>query len=372
MEKKRKIPCVVFRKDVKHADLFWPAKSIGVIPFYKDDLSLARLALDKVIELQPIDYYFPDYKEGDEAKRLFTHIGNGIGDIFAFSSMAWYLRDIPLQVHVTKRFHPVFDWFRREDLTLHDYYQPIGLNYNFASRLTKYKGLHRIAIENAAVEYHTGNWFEAHYRRIGINETPEGYGRPMLKNYRISDDPTRLWENSVIISHRSSCQMRSSSLEDFYLPTRKAYPDHNIYVHEIDLTDSDKAYAETADINVIPKCSISQFLLNLYDADMVVSTDSSAIHFREGTERPAVGVFGAMLQSSRTSGYKFTHSFNVKTGCPFQPCVIHEKKQGEVCINAEPGDRVARCQSGKIFQDQLFNELKIAKDEFHRQNQVGC
>ncbi len=107
MEKKKKIPCVLFHKQVKHNDLVWPAKSIGVIPFYKDDLSLARLVLDKVIELQPIDYYFPDYKEGDGARRLFTHIGNGIGDIFAFSSMAWYLRGYPLQVHVTKRFHPV-------------------------------------------------------------------------------------------------------------------------------------------------------------------------------------------------------------------------------------------------------------------------
>lgn len=358
----------MFHKNVNNAGLSWPAKSIGVIPFYKDDLSLARLVMDKVIELQPIDFYFPDYKEGDEARRLFTHIGNGIGDIFAFSSLAWYLRDFPLQIHVTKRFHPVFNWFRREGMVLNDYYQPIGLNYTHANRLIKYRGLHRLAIENAAVEYHTGNWYEAHYKRIGINETPEGYSRPMLKNYRISGEPTWLEPNSVIISHRSSCQMRSSHIADFYLPTRKAYPDFTIYVHEVDLTDTDKAYAETVDINVIPKCSISQFLLNLYDADMVVSTDSSAIHFREGTERPAVGVFGAMLQSSRTSGYKFTHSFDVKTGCPFQPCVIHEKKQGEVCTNAEPGDRVARCQSGETFQEQLFNELKFAKHEFHRQN----
>lgn len=366
------MPCALFHKEVKHDKLTWPANSIGVIPFYKDDLSLARLIMDKAITLQPIDYFFPNYAEGDGAKRLLTHIGNGIGDIFAFSSLAWYLRDYPLQVHVAKRFHPVFDWFRRSDINLMDYYQPVGLGYNLATRLTKYKGLHRLAIENAAVEYHTGNWYEAHYKRIGLDKTPEGYDRPMLKNYRINRALTWLNDQSVLISHRASCQMRSSHLADFYIPAREAYPDYNIYVHEIDLTESDKEFANTVDIEVIPKCSIPQFLLNLYDADMVISTDSSAIHFREGTERPAVGVFGAMLQRSRTSGYKFTHSFDVKTGCPFQPCVIHEKVQGQVCTNADPGDRVARCQSGEVFQEQLFNEIKKAKHELYRQNKISC
>ena len=361
IQKKKKIPCVVFHKQVKHNDLIWPAKSIGVIPFYKDDLSLAKLVLNRDIELQPIDYYFPDYKEGSDARRLFTHIGNGIGDIFAFSSMAWYLRDYPLQVHVTKRFHPVFDWFKREDIHLMDYYQPIGLDYGLGSRLTKYRGLQRLAIENAAVEYHTGNWYEAHFKRIGLDQTPGGYGRPMLKNYRISNLASDIpfGSASILISHRASCQMRSSHLEDFYNPIRQLYQNHNIYVHEIDLTPTDKEFAKrNPSINILPKCSVSNYLLNLYDAGLVVSTDSSAIHFREGTERPAVGVFGAMLQSSRTSGYKFTHSFDVKTGCQFQPCVIHEKFSGQVCTNADEGDRVARCQSGKVFQEQLFNELK--------------
>jgi len=337
----------------------WPAHSVSLIPYSKQDEALMKLIDAKVINVLPIDNFFSDFHYNNGGKKVFTHIGNGIGDIFAFSAVAQYLADYPLQVHVTKRFHPIFDWFKRSDIVLKEYFESIVNDFTPANRLIKYKHLHRIVIENAAVEAGTGNWFDAHFKRIGLETSPEGYDRPQLKTERISNQKSNLVKKSILLCHKSSCQMRSSNIEDFYIPAIKAFPNHKIYVHESDLIESDYDYIKQSGIQiaVLPKCSISDFLLNVYDAGIVISTDSSALHFREGTERRAVGVYGAMLQDSRTRGYKFVKPFDVKTGCQYQPCVIHEKIKGEVCKNAEPGDRFARCQSGKLFQEQLYQEL---------------
>jgi ADP-heptose:LPS heptosyltransferase len=129
-------------------------------------------------------------------------------------------------------------------------------------------------------------------------------------------------------------------------------------VHEVDLTETDKRFIEqTGNIFILPQSDLHDYLVNLYDADMVVTTDTGGLHFREGVGRPALGVFGAMTTGSRTSGYRFTKSFNVKSTCEHQPCFIHERIKNQVCLNAKEGDRVAKCQTGKSFQKQLEQEL---------------
>lgn len=337
----------------------WPVHCVSLVPYNKKDEGLMTLIYKKVISVLPVSDFFDDFKCEEGYARLFTHIGNGIGDIFAFSAMTEYLKDYPLQIHVTKRFHPIFEWFRRDDIVLKDYFGSIANDFTPANRLMRYKFLKRLPIENAAVEAGTDNWIDAHFKRIGIEQAPDGYCRPMLKTKRISNKKPLLVKKSILICNRSSCQMRSSTFEDFYLPTVKAFPNHKIYVHDSDLRQSDYDYIKQSNIQVtvLPKCSVSDFLLNVYDAGLVISTDSGSIHFREGIEKPGIAAFGAMKMSSRMSGYKFTKGFDVKTGCPFQPCVIHEKVKGEVCKNAEQGDMVARCQSGKMFQNQLYKEL---------------
>jgi hypothetical protein len=370
--KPKRLPLAIFNKRVHYDSLDWPAKSAAIIPFFKDDLSLAKLVFDKTIELQAIDFYFQNFNINGNAKRLFTHIGAGIGDLLAFSSLAWYLRDYPLQVH-SRADHPViYKWFKRQDIRVMPYYAPIATEFTSVNRAYKYKGLHRLAIEGAAIEYHDKDWYLAHFARIGLNEVPEGYGRPMLRTDRISNKPSAIpmGTDSILICHRASCQMRSSNLEDFYRPIVAAYPDSDIYVHEVNLTQSDWEFVDSIEgqINVIPKSSLENFFLDLYDAALVVSTDSSPIHFREGIEKPAIGVFGAMLKNSRTLDYKFTHSFDVKSDCQFQPCIIHETEAIRHCTNANHGDRVAKCQIGVKFQDQLYNELIKYRDELSGKN----
>jgi len=274
--------------------------------------------------------------------------------VLAFSSIASFV-DLPLTVHTTAKYFPIFKWFKKE-VTLKSWYEPICLNYNAVNRLTRYKHLERIATEFAAIEAGSVNWYKAFFNRIGIDEVPEGFGRPQLKKERQSDSTPLIGEKSLLICHRSSCQMRSSTFLDFYKPIRKAYPKHTIYVHETDLTEDD-ADSIPLGVKVLFPCSIEQYLLNLYDASMVVTADSAAIHFREGIEKPALGVYAAMTTDSRTKHYKFTRLFNVQSDCPHQPCFLHERIKGQVCLNAEQGDRVARCQTGLSFQEQLYTQL---------------
>ena len=349
-----KIPAAYFTRPVgnKALQLNWPEKSVALIPYRKEDATLNDLIKKKIIDVKSIDEFFPVYK--GKGKQVFSIVGGGIGDVLAFSSIASYV-DLPLTVHTTRKYFPIFKWFKKA-VTLKSFYEPIALNYTRENRLIRYRNLERISTEFAAIEAGGKNWYKAFFNRIGIDEVPEGFGRPQLASERQSDSKPLLVKKSVLICHRSSCQMRSSTFRDFYDPIRKAYPKHTIYVHETDLTEDD-AHSIPLGVQVLFACSIEQYLLNLYDAAMVVTADSAAIHFREGVGKPALGVYGAMTVESRTHHYKFTKSFNVDSVCPFQPCFIHERIKGQVCTFAEPGDRIAKCQTGESFQGQLYNQL---------------
>ncbi len=355
-----------FRKTISNEsyNIKWPERCVSLIPYQKSDTGLMDLIDKGHIEVRPIGYYFTDFNIGTStAHSLFTHIGSGIGDILALSALTEYLTDsYNVNVHAPRNKHVIFDWFKTKPTNVKDYFEPIINDYfdKFGFKNGRVNFIERLVIENAAIEARELCWYDAHFKRIGMEAAPEGYNRPQLRTDRISEQPSLLTGKSVLICHRASCQMRSSNLRDFYTPIRKLYPDHQLYVHEIDLTDSDKRFIEQVqDILILPKSDLHDYLINLYDADMVVTTDTGAIHFREGIEKPALGVFAAMTTGSRTSGYKFTRSFNVKSTCEHQPCFIHERIKGQVCLNAKEGDRVAKCQTGKAFQMQL--ELQLIK-----------
>lgn len=360
-----KIAAGYFNKAIKNEqfNISWPRQSVAAIPFKKEDKSLMELINSKAISVSGLDNFFPVFNVKNKCKTLFTHLGGGIGDVLAFSSLTEYLKGFPIQIHTTERYMPIFDWFKSDNITLKNWFDPIAFYYN----PVKFRYMHRISTEFAAVEAGPVNWYKAFYNRIGLDEIPEGFGRPHLRTDRVSN-----WDplipggtKSILICHRSSCQMRSSRFQDFHLPIIRRDENVDIYVHEVDLMGEDELYIDNYNdivepknrIRILPKDSISQYLLNLYDADMVITTDSAAIHFREGIEKPALGVFAAMTTKSRTSEYKFTKSFNVKSDCEHQPCFIHELIKGQVCKNAEEGDRVAKCQIGEGFQEQLYKAL---------------
>lgn len=336
----------------------YPAKCAAVLPYQSIPKANIEEMLDKkVFSLYSLDSFFDRYQYGEKATMLFTHIGGGIGDMIAFSAIPAFLSRYKIKVHTDTRFVPVFQWFTHPIL-LAGWSDPIVKDFTAENRLVRYKYLRRLALEYSAIEGREKNWYEGFFQRIGISDVPDEYKRPHLNKTRPSITPTRLRRGSVIICHRASCQMRSSTLEDFYIPVRAAYPRRPIYVNETDLTESDREYAGKNKIHILPKSSIEQFLLDLFDADMVITTDSAAIHFREGIEKPCLCALAATTVESRTLYHLHTRSFNVRSDCPYEPCFIHELKKNMVCKNASEGDRVARCQTGESFREQLYENLK--------------
>lgn len=361
--KTRIFPVAYFHQEtgVTKSTMRWPARSLAVPPLPSDNKQLDQWLKSPLIDVLDIDQVFTPYSHKfDKNKRiLFTHVMGGIGDVIAFSSIAEFVRNKTLTVFTDPKYFPIFKWFSNQDIRIKSVNDVIAYDFTPANRLTRYANYARLRMEYAAVYAGPEDWYKAMFNRIGIDVVPDGFDRPRL--VRRTDVKSSISKkNSVIISHRSSCQMRSSKFEDFYFPVRSVLPMAEIYVHAVDLTEDDLNFVKKVGggIIVIPPCSIEQYLDNIYAASMVVCTDTSAIHFREGVTKPCLGVFSAMTTQSRTSGYKHTHSFNVKSSCPHQPCFVHELKKGDHCPAWVEGETVARCQVGESFQEQLFQQLK--------------
>lgn len=334
--------------------LLYPPKCISLIPMPTDNAEREKWSKSESFTLYDITEVFADFTSRPSCRLLFTHLGGGIGDVLAFSAVAEYLRGRSLTVHCLPKHHVLLKWFKNQSITAKGMYEPIFLDYTPANRMTRYNYYARLRMEYAAIEAREVNWYDAMFARIGI-PTPEGLGRPQLVPRTAGDG---FGTRSILIQHRSSCQIRSSSLEDFYIPVREAYPKAPLCVFESDLTEEDRQFAEVADIRVLKSASIEDYLLALESFKLVVGTDSSATHFREGIGKPCLTAFGAMTAESRTRDYKYTRSFNVETGCKYQPCFKHQMNVADFCPAYTPGELTAKCQSGLDFQEQLYYELK--------------
>jgi len=340
----------------------YPARSLAIPQIRDDPRVRAEWDKQKDIAFFDLNDLFFDFARYPSKKILFTHLGGGFGDIISFSAIAEYLRKKTIRVFTDEKFFFLFKWFSNQDIRLSPHHAIIAEHFTPGNRAERFMNFARLRMEYAAIDGGQRNWYDSMFRRIGIADTPKDYRRPHLvqRTDSFSNVPKK---NSILLVHRSSCQMRSSTLADFYFPTREAYPDSKIFVHNHDLTAQDRLFANQMrdNIKIIPECTPEAYFDNLFAASMVVSTDTSAIHFREGVQKPCLAVYGAMSMESRTEGYKYTRSFNVKSYCPFQPCFIHELVKDAVCLNSEEGARTAQCQSGEGFREQLLEELKAYK-----------
>lgn len=338
--------------------VIYPKHSIAVVG--------ARLTRQVITEKIGMPFYldeiFKRFRYGDPHGKVFSHMSQGIGDMIAFSSITAFLSPMLIQVHVDPRFYTLFDWFAGGNMTLTPFHYPIVRDFTHGNRLTKYKNICRVAIEYAVNSAGGKNWFEVYYGCIGL-EPDSDLCRPRLKVPEKVRGVERV-KKTVLLCNRSSCQIRSSSLQDFYEPVREAYPDFKVLVHEKNLTRPDRDYMATLpedSITVIPPSNFEGFLLDLYTHEMVVSTDTAAIHFREGLGLPAVGVYGGFTVDSRTRDYKYTRSFDTSHPCPHKPCFRHESEDERYCQLHTDGMETAPCQSGEGFRKQLYEQLKNYK-----------
>jgi hypothetical protein len=364
-----------FNKDaatvkVEGEKIYYPKNSIGLLPnnITKDIID------NKTAKAYFIDEFITTFDyvvDHHEKTRLFAHMAQGIGDIIAFSAITEFLRDYrPIQIHVNPGMNCIFDWFKFPQPELRNFYAPICEDFTPTNRLTKYKHLRRINIEYTANEAGSKNWIEAYFERIGIPFPTNEMLRPELNDSLLRYDTGRRIDNlgKILICHKSSCMIRTSKFEDFYHAAKEAYPYNGIAVHAANLSQEDWEFIKTLDDKpkIIAKGSLKEYLEDIFDAKMVISTDTAAIHLREGVHKPAIGVYGAFTKESRTEHYLYTKSFNTKSDCEFQPCFKHEEIPGEYCMKVQKmkeygfdiNTNVAPCQSGENFQQQLTQFLK--------------
>lgn len=339
------------------------------------DKKLMDSGLDKVVEFVNLDELIKplDLQHDDPAKVIVIRSG-GIGDLIALSTVC---ETIGSRIHflTQNRYLPVFDWYRdSSNIKGFDYTKPVFRDITYSkllqlSRTTRYAKFDD-TIENGSTE----NWFHVFYRNIGAEIKPE-LCRPILVSKKYLDS-SNIAQNkpSVLICHRASANMRSISFRAIYrallkLPLKKAC---DLYVHEGNLTNDDFDYINLVgdeSIKVIKANTTTEYLNDLYAATLTISVDTAAIHFREGVQKPAIGIYSSFTAECRTKYYRFTKSFNVTSPCEHQPCFIHQTEMDQVCTKAEKGSLVAPCldlnfntsllEQLRTNIEKALNELKI-------------
>jgi hypothetical protein len=152
------------------------------------------------------------------------------------------------------------------------------------------------------------------------------------------------------------------SLETMHKAVVNVFPDYEIFVHEYILTPGDIQYAAQNEIAIISSANTSEYLDDVFYASMVVSVDSAAIHFREGVQLPAIGIYNAFSADCRTKYYRYTKSFDIEKVCPKQPCFMHQTAINQVCEYAQLGSTEAPCFStmNKDIVLELSDKIQLA------------
>jgi hypothetical protein len=148
------------------------------------------------------------------------------------------------------------------------------------------------------------NWYNIFARS---SNRPFEHGRPQLKDLRHELPLSRIFHNSTLIVHKASSKHRTFNLES--VTDLKGdifhYDDNN------NLIKNGK---------IIGPTTTPQFLADVYDAENVISTDTSALHFREGLGLPVTAIFGSFDARSRVKYYGYTSVLQTKTDCKEAPC----------------------------------------------------
>jgi hypothetical protein len=173
------------------------------------------------------------------------------------------------------------------------------------------------------------NWFEILSKSVGFEFHPE-YGRPSLISL------TNEVKDVCIVVSQSSSVNRTASKSELDKLARKHFK-NVIHADEQGWT-------------------FSEYLHELDKAKFVISVDTSAIHFREGIGKPALGIYGAFSAESRTKYYEYTESINVKSDCDLQPCFLHQQRCPKIT-----NETFAPCLTNNILtneqQDSIIERL---------------
>jgi hypothetical protein len=218
----------------------------------------------------------------------------GIGDIVAMS----ILQNVaPKTVFLTqKKYFPILKLWQKEPIMRH-FDEPLFMANNTKEFYNKLSEFGTLQGEDLIEQGYNINWYEIFSNAVG---KPLIAGRPQL--YK----PEYFEIDACLIVSKSSTVNRSAN--DFEL-------------EKIALK-----YFNKVDIAHDQQWTTQEYLEALADYKFVISTDTSAIHIREGFQLPALGLYGAFTTESRTKYYQYTKSIDVINNCPIAPCFKHGYK----------------------------------------------
>jgi len=273
--------------------------------------------------------------------------GGGIGDILAHSALCMFLSNKNIHFFTEEKNYDVFKWFAKP-VNLISMNGPVFNDWSFKNVMIKYKNWRRVKTEVAVLLNNSIDWYQVLFGCIGVEQADSNCFRPQLNQNRITEKPSNIChDNALLICNQSSCMMRNIEFDEIYkCLSTDIKENYSLYAYSNNLSEADKKRMELGqyhDVKFIKANSLGDFLLDLYDAKQVVTVDSSAIHFREGISKPAIGLYNSFPKEIRTSFYKFTKSFNIKSECDKQPCCKHELQLGDLCEKVSKWQYSAPC-----------------------------
>lgn len=272
------------------------------------------------------------YPNRETYDKIFFSRGGAIGDLVSLSSPIVKLIEtgFPVTLITDMDSFCVIDWFEKK---------PKKKNYNQAF-IDNYKPKSEEAARLGHVDYlgtvELGarmNWFELYFKVMEAPFSP-AWGRPRLTTERLPGEQ-QLYESDLLLNIKATDSRRNLPIWEVYSAVVKAglLEKYNIVMHQLALNETELKWIteNKPKIEILGKTSKPQALLNFYDAGMVISTDTGALHFREGVQRPAIGLYTAFSTESRTKYYLYTRNYELKSGCKKQPCFEHGSVNGNHC-----------------------------------------
>lgn len=285
----------------------------------------------------------------DQKKLLLVR--GGIGDLLALSILCDVTEEVT--VLTTKSLFPVLDWWEKIPRKKH-FQEPLW-TIKYPNKLADVvKSWGQASGDEIIAQGSKENWYEIISRSV---DRPFLGGRPKLRKL-IPEESNRFLGRTILIIHKATSVNRSAEIGSLLRATIKANKETGEQFRICWYDEGGKDYGQRllreADQS-LGNTTLKQYLADLYYADFVISVDTSAIHFREGIEKPALGIYSSFSAESRTKHYQFTRSIDVKSPCQIQPCFMNFTQ----CPVAQKDDKYAPClgPDNPDFETQIKNEL---------------
>lgn len=326
---------IIIKKDMEFTDITLKKREIYIL----NDAQAAHLKRNikapNSVEIKDINDLFKSHIDDSEKKNVIIIRSGGIGDLIALSSLALFLtkfKNKNVTIVTQAKYKDLFSWFDAP-VKFHDFRKPIAVNsikfqLDTNTSQLNYEG----KIENS-----NDNWFHIFYKNLKTQDFK--FGRPylcsFLNNELLSQPANIRFNEGILLTLKATANIRSIQLEPIYKALIKsAINIDKIFIHKSNLSVVDTVFIDKINdkhIHIIDAKTLDEFLRDVANARLVISTDTGALHFREGIKRQAIGLYAPFSAECRTKYYEYTHSYNLQSKCPYQPCFQHCQRFDDKC-----------------------------------------